>query len=212
LENGKLSKTNDIDNNNGKRTEQVLDDIIHNADDYYNYLQQKHVSDTRLDVGIVSLIVWFASFVALGVGAITTIKGSMAVPYLLAAFLASIAIAIVTGVIMYTFRRRRGFKFNELGLQLKKMKEGGRISSEDGLHLMDLMQQARLVAKKRKLDSAFKYAVLAFAIVAIIGLNAGIAAVAAIIVYIYLRFETLRESERQEAQYEQSKQMLLQNL
>ncbi len=51
-----------------------------------------------------------------------------------------------------------------------------------------------------------------FSIVTILGLNAGIGAFAGVIVYLYFRYEALREYERGEERYENSKRTLLQSL
>ena len=187
----------------------MLDDIVRDADEYYNYLGRKHVSETRLDVAVVSLVVWFASFAVIGL--VSVIAFRLGIQYVVLSFLAGIVIAAMAGLATYLIRRKRGSKFAELGALLKKMKEGG-VSSEDGLHLMDAMHQARLVARKRKMDSAFEYAVLAFAIVAVVGVNAGFGALAGVIVYLYFRFEALREYEKEERRYEDSKKDLLQSL
>jgi ABC-type multidrug transport system fused ATPase/permease subunit len=195
----------------GQRNGQKLDDIVTDADEYYNFLKEKHVQQTRLDAIIVSLTVWFGAFIALGVGAYTTVKGSEVIGYLVAAFLASIAIAAGAGIVTYLIRRRRAFKFAELGVLVAKMKQGG-ASSEDGLHLMDAMHQAAFAVRKRRLTSAFEYGVVAFAIVTILGLNAGIGALAGVVVYLYFRYEALREYERGEERYENSKRALLQSL
>jgi ABC-type multidrug transport system fused ATPase/permease subunit len=195
----------------GQRNGQKLDDIVQDADEYYNYLKEKHVQQTRLDAIIVSLTVWFGAFVALGIGAYTTIQGRGLVGYLLGAFLASIAIAVGAGFVTYIIRRRRGFKFAELGVLVAKVKQGG-ASSEDGLHLMDAMHQAAFVVRKRRLTSALEYGIVAFAIVTIFGLNAGIGALAGVVVYLYFRYEALREYERGEEKYENSKRVLLQSL
>ncbi len=193
----------------GQRADQKLDDIVRDADEYYNNLRRKHVSDTRLDVAVVSLVVWFASFAVIGLTSILVFGREIG--FVVLAFLAALVIAAGAGITTYVSRRRRGFKFAELGVLLNKMKQGG-VSSEDGLHLMDAVRKASLVAKKRKMDSAFKYGVVAFAIVALIGLNAAIGALAGVIVYLYYRFETLREYEKEEKRYEDSKKELLQNL
>jgi len=195
----------------GQRNGQKLDDIVQDADEYYNYLKEKHVQQTRLDAIIVGLTVWFGAFVALGVGAYTTIQASALIGYLLAAFLASIAIAVGAGLATYIVRRRRGFKFTELGVLVAKVKQGG-ASSEDGLHLMDAMHQAAFAVRKRRLTSALEYGIIGFAIVTILGLNAGIGALAGVIVYLYFRYEALREYERGEERYENSKRLLLQSL
>src|SRR6266566_4949120 len=92
-----------------------------------------------------------------------------------------------------------------------KVKQGG-ASSEDGLHLMDAMHQAAFAVRKRRLTSALEYGIVGFAIVTILGLNAGIGALAGVIVYLYFRYEALREYERGEERYENSKRTLLQSL
>ena len=158
---------------------------------------------------MVSLVVWFASFAVLGLTSILIF--GYVISYIVLPFLIAIVIGAAAGVATYLIRQRRGFKFAELGVLLKKMKQGG-VSSEHGLHLMDAMHQARLVARKRKMDSAFEYGVLAFALVALIGRNAAIGALAGVIVYLYFRFEALRGFEKEETRYEDSKKELLQNL
>jgi hypothetical protein len=193
----------------GQRTDQTLDDIVRDADEYYNYLGKKHVTETRLDVAVVSLVVWFASFAV--IGAISVFAFRLGIELLVLSFLVAIVIAATAGLATYLIRRKRGSKFAELGVLVKKMKQGD-VSSEDGLHLIDAMHQARLVARKRKMDSAFEYAVVAFAIVALIGVNAGFGALAGVIVYLYFRFEALREFEKDERRYEDSKKELLQSL
>jgi hypothetical protein len=193
----------------GQRNGQKLDDIVRDADDYYTYLKSKHVHETRLDVVVVSLVVWFASFAAIGFSAFA-LYGRM-IYYVAVAFSIAVVIGVAAGLVTYLIRRRRGFKFAELGVLLGKMKAGG-VSSEDGLRLMDAMHQAAAAVKKRRLDSAFEYGVVAFALVAIIGLNAGIGALAGVIVYLYFRFEALREYEKGEERYEDSKKQLLQSL
>ena len=195
----------------GQKNGQKLDDIVQDADEYFNYLKEKHVQQTRLDSIIVSLTVWFGAFVTLGVGAYTTIHGSAVIDYILAAFLTSIVIGAGAGIATYLIRRKRAFKFAELGVLVAKMKQGGS-SSEDGLHLMDAMHQAAFAVKKRRLTSAFEYGVVAFAIVTILGLNAGFGALAGVIVYLYFRYEALREYERGDERYENSKRALLQSL
>ena len=115
----------------GQRSDQKLADIVRDADEYYNNLRRKHVSDTRLDVGVVSLVVWFASFAGVGLSAFALYGRE--IYYVFVSFLVAIVIATAAGLATYTIRRRRGFKFAELGVLLNKMKQGG-ATSEDGLH------------------------------------------------------------------------------
>lgn len=195
----------------GSANGRTLDDTVKEAEEFYDYLQEKHVRDSRVDAAVVAVVVWFASFAVLGFGALATIRGPAFYDYLLAAFLAGVGAGVVSGSVTYLVRRRRGFKFAELGRLIRTMKDGGS-SSEDGLRLMDAMHQASLVLKKRKMDTAFEYGVIAFVVVAVVGLNAGFGALAGVVVFLYFRFEALREFERDEKKYDDSKRELLQSL
>ncbi len=192
-------------------TDQMLSDMVRDANEYYAQLRRRHVSETRLHVAIVGVVVWFAAFVVLGVGAYFTVPRAAVIEYLLAAFLVAIAIGVSAGLVMYSIRRRRGFKFAELGVLLEKMK-AEKASSEDGLRLTDVMHQVALTARKQRLDSAFEYGVAAFILVSLVGLNPGTGALAGVVAYLYFRFEALREYEREDKKYEDSKKELLLNL
>ena len=183
--------------------------MLKDADEYYNYLKGKHVHETRLDVLVVSLVVWFASFAVIGLSALA-IYGRE-IYFVAVAFLVAVIIGTGSGIVTYLIRRRRGFKFAELGNLISKMKQGN-TSSEDGLRLMDTMHQAAVAVKKRRMDSAVEYGIVAFALVAIIGMNAGIGALAGVVVYLYFRFEAFREYEKGEERYEESKKQLFQSL
>src|SRR5213080_801515 len=91
----------------GQHNGQKLDDIVRDADEYYSYLKGKHVHETRLDVVVVSLVVWFASFAAIGFSAFA-LYGRMII-YVAVAFLAAIVI---------------GLGGNSLLVRLKKITEG----------------------------------------------------------------------------------------
>jgi hypothetical protein len=196
---------------NGEAPEKTLSGIVGDADEYYARLKEQHVNQTRVHVVVVGPIVWFAVFVALGLGVYFTIHGAIVVEYLLAAFLGAVVTGVAAALMMYVIRRRRGFKFVELGAQLDKMK-GGKVSSEDGLRLMDVMHQAALTMTKQRLDSAFEYGVAAFILVSFVGLNAGFGALAGVATYLYFRFEALREYEREDERYEVSKKEILLSL
>ena len=126
----------------GQRNGQKLDDIVRDADEYYKYVKSKHVSGTRLDVIVVSIIVWFASLTVIGLSWIAIFGfGKVQFDTILLFSLVATVIAPVAGLTTYMIRRKRGSKFAELGVLLNKMKRGG-ATSEDGLHLMDAMHQA----------------------------------------------------------------------
>lgn len=196
----------------GQRADQKLDDIVREADEYYNYLRAKDVSGTRLDVLVVSIGVWFAAFVVIGISYYAIVGfGNLRLDTVALFGLVATAIAPAAGLATYLIRRRRRFKFAELGILLSKMKAGG-ATSEDSLHLMDTMHQAALAVRKRKLDSAFEYGVVAFIVVGLLGLNAAAGMLAGVIVYLYFRFEALRDYEKEDKRYEDSKRELLQSL
>jgi ABC-type multidrug transport system fused ATPase/permease subunit len=195
----------------GENTDHLLGDMVRDADEYLAQLRRTHASATRLHVLIVGFVVWFAAFVVLGTGVYFTIPGSMATEYLLGAFLAAIAIGAAAGAVMYAVRRKRGFKFAELGELVNKMKQG-KASSEEGLRLIDMMHGAALTLRKQKMDSAFEYGVAAFILVSIVGLNAGIGALAGVVVYLYFRFEATRAYDKDDRKYEESKKDLLLSL
>jgi ABC-type multidrug transport system fused ATPase/permease subunit len=189
----------------------TLDDTVREAEEYYKYLNEKHLHDSRIDALVASVLVWFATFAVLGFGAFTTIKGDAFYQYLFGAFLAAVGLGAAAGIAFYLTRRKRGSKFAELGSLISKMKSGG-ASSEEGVRLMDAMHQASLVLKKRKMDTALEYGLIAFVLVAIIGTSGAIGALAGVVVYLYFRFEALREYERDEKRYEDSKRELLQSI
>jgi len=212
----------------GQRTDRKLDDIVRDADEYYNYLRAKDVKGTRLDVAVMSILVWFSAFVVLALSSLaisgcfspssfsscvsSSSPSKVLVQSLSVSALAAFVIAAATGLATYIIRRRRRFKFADLGALLNKMKEGG-VSSEDGLHLMDAVHQAALVVKKRKVGrEALEYGLVAFILVGLIGSNAAVGMLAGVIVYLYFRFEALREYEKEEKKYEDSKKGLFQSL
>lgn len=196
---------------NGQATDKILNDMIRDADEYYAKLKGQQINQTRVHVAVIGSIVWFAVFAALGIGAYVTVPAAQIIGYIVAAFLGAVVTGVVAGLIMYVIRRRRGFKFAELGAMLNKMKEG-KATSEDGLRLMDLMHQATLIMRKQRLDSAFEYGVASFILVSFIGLNAGFGALAGVVTYLYFRFEALRDYERQDERYEVSKKDILLSL
>jgi len=189
---------------NGGAPEKMLADMVKDADEYYGRLKGQHANQTRVHVAVVGSVVWFAVFAALGLGVYFTVPKEMVVEYLLGAFLGAIVTGAAAGLVMYAVRRRRGFRFAELGALLDKMK-GDKASSEDGLRLMDLMHQAALTMRKQRLDAAFEYGVAAFILVSVVGLNAGFGALAGVATYLYFRFEALREFEKEDQRYEASK-------
>jgi hypothetical protein len=196
---------------NGEATDKMLSGMIRDADEYYAKLRGQYVSQTRVHVAIIGTIIWFAVFVALGVAVYFNVHGPTVNPDLLWAFLTAVASGVITAAVMYVVRKQRGFKFAGLGAQLDKLK-AGKVSSEDGLRLMDLMHEAALTMRKQRLDSALEYGVGAFVLVSIVGLNAGFGALAGVVVYLYFRFEALRDFEREDKRYEDSKRELLLSL
>ena len=91
------------------------------------------------------------------------------------------------------------------------MKEG-KASPEDGLRLVDSMHEAMLALKKGKVDDAFWYGGVAFVLVALFGKNVAVGLLAGVIVYLYFRYEALREYENESRRYEESKRDFAQSL
>src|SRR5574340_576260 len=120
---------------NGEAAERMLGDMVKDADEYYAQLTRQHVNETKVHAAVLGALIWFATFVVLGVGAFFTAPSGMKVEYLLGAFLGAVAAGAVAGTFTFLSRRKRGFKFAELGALLAKIKERG-ASAEDGLRLM----------------------------------------------------------------------------
>jgi hypothetical protein len=196
---------------NGEATGKMLTDMVRDADEYYTKLKNQHANQTRIHVAVIGAVVWFAIFAALGFAIYFNVSGPTVYSDLLWAFLTAVAGGAITAGSMYVTRQKRGFKFTELGALLDRMKQG-KVSSEDGLRLMDLMHQTALTMRKQRLDSAFEYGVAAFILVSFVGLNAGFGALAGVITYLYFRFEALRDYEREERRYDLSKKDILLSL
>ena len=211
----------------GQLNGRKLDDVVKEANGYYDYLRKKDRDQTRLDVAVVANVVGFAAFIVLGFTSLAlsgclspstfTICVSGSSPskvlfgYLLYAGVISLVAAVGAGVITYAFRLKRRSKFEELRGVLEKMK-GGTASSEDGLHLMDALHQAALVVKKRKVDYAYEYGIAGFILVSIFVSNALAGVIAGALAYLYFRQKALREFEKEDKRYEDSKLALLQSL
>jgi len=209
------------------QADRKLDDVVKDAGEYYDYIRKKDASGTRLDVAVVSVTVWFATFVVLGVSSLalagcfspstfaSCVSGSSPSKVLFQYLLLSAGVCTVaglaSGLATYGIRRGRRTRFAQLGALLDRMK-GGEVSSEDGLHLIDAMHQAALVVKKRKVDSAFEYGVVAFALIGLFGNNVLAGIVAGALAYLYFREKALREYQIDEKRYEDSKRDLLQSL
>lgn len=196
---------------NGEATGKMLIDMVRDAEDYYAKLRAQHMNYTRVHAAILGGITWFAAFVVLGVGTYFTAPKDAFAEYLLAAFLAAVGVGLATGAVTYFARRKRGFKFEELGALLAKIR-GHDMSAEDGLRLMDAMHQAAVTARQRRLDSAIEYGIGAFILLSVVGLNAGFGALGGVITYLYFRFEALRDYEREDERYEVSKRDMLLSL
>ena len=209
------------------QADRKADDIVNDAGEYYNYIKKKDANGTRLDVAVVSVAVWFATFVVLGLSSLalagcfspSTFSSCVSGPspsnvlfqyLLLSAGVCTVA-GVASGLATYGIRRSRRYRFAQLGAILDKLK-GGEVSSEDGLHLIDAMHQAALVVKKRKVDSAFEYGVVAFILIGLFGSNVFAGIVAGVLAYLYFREKALREYQSDEKRYEDSKRELLQSL
>jgi len=196
---------------NGEAAGKLLNDMVRDADEYYTRLNVQQLNQARIYAAVMGAVIWFAVFAGIGIALYLNVKGPGISLDLLWAFLTAVASGVIAGAIMYVVRRERTSKFSDLGVLLTKMKQG-RVSSEDGLRLMDLMHQAALTMRKQRLDSAFAYGVSAFILVSIVGLNAGFGALAGVVTYLYFRFEALREYEKEDERYEVAKRDIILSL
>jgi hypothetical protein len=205
---------------------QKLDDVVKEAERYYNYVRTKEVSGTRLDVLVVSVVMWFSAFIvlaliSLAVGGCLSFSaftscvsnstpGIVLFRYLELPVIGSFVVAAGAGTVTYLVRRKRRSELGELGAVIGRMKEES-VTSEDGLRLVDAMHQASLVLKKRRFDSAVEYGVGGFIIAAILG--GGVASIlVGVLAYFYFKEKALREYESEDRRYEDSKKELLQSL
>jgi hypothetical protein len=205
-----------------------LDDVVRDADRYYKDLSKKDTNQTRLDVAMVGIVIWFSAFIALGLGSLALagclspstfsacVSGSgtpssLLLQYLILSAGVDTAIAVSAAAATYMIRRRRRLKLEELGVMLSKMKQG-EVSPEDGLHLMDAVHEAALVVKKRKVDSAFEYGVVGFILVDLFNQNIFAGILVGLFAYLYFRERAQRDFEKEEKRYEDSKKDLLQTL
>ena len=196
---------------NGEAADKLLNEMVRDVDEYYTRLNVQQVNQTRIYAAVMGTVIWFAVFAGLGIALYLNVKGPEISLDLLWAFLTAVASGAIAGGIMYAVRRRRATKFAELSALLAKMKQG-RVASEDGLRLMDLMHQAALTMRKQRLDSAFAYGVSAFILVSVVGLNAGFGALAGVVTYLYFRFEALRDYEKEDERYEVAKRDIILSL
>jgi hypothetical protein len=196
---------------NGEAAGRLLSDMVQDGEEYYAAFKQLQANQTRVNATIIGILVWFASFVVLGLAVYFNVKGPDFNADLLWAFLTAVAGGVTVGAIMYYVRRQKGSQFEEFGALLAKMKQG-KATSEDGLRLMDLMHQTVVTMRKQRLDQAVSYGVAAFLLVTIVGLNAGFGAIAGVVTYLYFRSEALRKYEREEERYESAKKDMVLNL
>jgi len=196
---------------NGQGADKLLNDMVRDADEYYARLNVQQANQTRIYSAVMGAVIWFAVFAGLGIALYFNVKATEITLDLLWAFLTAVASGAIAGGVMYAVRRQRATKFADLGSLLTKIKQG-RVSSEDGLRLMDLMHQAALTMRKQRLDSAFAYGVGAFILVSIVGLNAGFGALAGVVTYLYFRYEALRDYEKEDERYEVAKRDIILSL
>ena len=182
--------------------------MVQEAEEWYAYLRKKHDDETRTEIVVVALVAFVAVLIGAALSFALVFHTFVNLTYLL---IGLVLIPAAAGVATWAIRRRRRFTFAELGSLVAKMKSG-QASAEDGLRLADAMHDALLAMKKGKMDSAFTNGVVAFLLVAVFGLNIAVGLLTGAIVYLYFRFEALRDYENESRRYEESKKELLQSL
>ena len=193
-----------------QRIDSKLAGMAHDAEGWYAYLRKKHDDETSLEIVVVTCVALLASVIGLA-GASLYVYHSFAISNWVLYVAGVAAITAAAGLATWAVRRRRRFQFAELGSLVEKMK-GGQASAEDGLRLIDSMHEALLAIKKDKMDSAFTNGAVAFVVVALFGMNVAVGLLTGAIVYLYFRFEAIREYENESRKYEESKREFVQSL
>jgi hypothetical protein len=186
-----------------------LEATVQRADEWYTYLKKRHDDQTKIQTAVVTAVAFLAVLIGFGYSATGELYSTPVNPaYLL---LGVIAIPAAAGVTTWVIRKRRRFPFAELGSLVARMK-GGQASAEDGLRMIDAMHLALLAMKKGKMDSAFTNGGVAFILVALFGANVAVGLLTGAIVYLYFRFEAMREYESESRKYEEAKRDFVRNL
>jgi hypothetical protein len=182
---------------------------VQRADEWYVYLKARHDHQTKIETAVVTAVAFLAVLIGFGFSATGELYSKPVNPvYFL---LGATTIPAAAGLATWIIRKRRRFPFAELGSLIAKVK-GGRASAEDGLRLIDAMHDALLAMKKGKLDSAFTYGGVAFILVALFGQNIAVGLLTGAIVYLYFRYEAMKEYESESRKYEEAKRDFVQNL
>ena len=186
-----------------------LEATVQHAEEWYAYLKTRHDDRTKTETVVVTFVAFLAVLIGFGYSATGELYSKPVNPvYFL---LGVIAIPAAAGVTTWVIRKRRRFPFAELGSLVARMK-GGQASAEDGLRTIDAMHDALLAMKKGKMDSAFTNGGVAFILVALFGANVAVGLLTGAIVYLYFRFEAMREYESESRKYEVAKRDFVQNL
>jgi hypothetical protein len=186
-----------------------LEATVQHADEWYRYLKQRHDDRTKIETVVVMAVAALAVLIAAGFSATGELYSTPVNPvYFL---LGLIVIPTAAGLVTWAIRKRRRFPFAELGSLVAKMK-GGQASAEDGLRMIDAMHDALLAMKKGKMDSAFTNGGVAFILVALFGANVAVGLLTGAIVYLYFRYEAMKEYESESRNYEEAKRDFVQNL
>ncbi|MDG6934185.1 MAG: hypothetical protein JRN68_05765 [Nitrososphaerota archaeon] len=197
--------------NGGESTTRNLDDVLRSAEDWYIYLRKKHDGETIAWTVAMGVIAWLAALLILALSSFTLLHVFFA-SYLLEGITVITILAVAVSLLTYFIRRRRAFPFVELRNLIDKMKNASEISSYDYLKLVDQMHDVLLAVKKGKLDSAQGDGIVAFIVVALFGFNIGLGLLAGIIVYLYFRYEAIREYDNETRRYLEAKREFIEGL
>lgn len=188
----------------------LFNELVNEADKMYVHLKRKYDNDTKIDTIVISVLVWIVAFLIFATSSFTLFKMALfSNPTLF--FIIITVLAIFSGILTYIIKRRKGFQFAKLGELVNEIKEGN-VSLENGLKLVDAIYQAKLTVKSERIDSAFINGIIAFMLVGFLGGNLAVGLLAGVIVYLYFRYEAIKDYEKEEVRYEKWKNRLLQNL
>lgn len=188
-----------------------IQSVVQSSETYYEYLKKKREDETTAESFVVGFVTAVAALIILALGS-KAMFGVFFISYASLGIAAVAVVGIASGLLTYAVRRRRKFPFAELGDLIAKMKSGGEVSSADTLKLVDRMHEALVAVKKGKVDGAFTKGIVAFILVALFGQNVAVGLLAGIVVYLYFRYEALKEYENEWRRYEESKKEFVESL
>lgn len=209
----------------------IVREIIYLSEEWYRYLEEWEKGEKLLYLVAIGFIT-FSIILFPTIMAFSALLNPLAVPVpsyvkmlpIILPILASIVASIIFHIFYTKYKRRRS-RYSELSSELFQIKssEGLEKLSEATLRLIDKIMAFLPEIKRRKKDEALVYGfsitLILILLNPIMGTMGGLAPLAGIIVWAYLRYETMREHEKEvlkfdelRKRFEQEKDMFIKSL